>query len=118
MIVVDASAFVEVLLVRPLSGRVSERIFRSGEELHAPELIDAEVIHTLRRYWLAGTLSDERGSHAVAILRDVPMQRYSHEGLLERVWALRANVTAYDACYIALAEYLEAHIITLEARLA
>jgi predicted nucleic acid-binding protein len=118
MIVVDASALVELLLMRQFAAHISARLFRSDQSLHAPELIDAEVAHTLRRYWLAGTLSAERGSYALAMLRDMPILRYSHEGLLDRVWTLRENVTAYDACYIALAEYLNAPLITRDARLA
>src|SRR5258708_3214044 len=116
MIVVDASALVELLLVRRYAASVSERLFRPNEELHAPELIDAEVAPPLRRYWLAGTLSWERGAYALATLRDMPILRYSHEGLIDRVWSLRENVTAYDGCYVALAEYLDAPLVTRDAR--
>lgn len=94
------------------------RIARGRHSLHAPHLADAEVLHVLRRYVGRGVLSAAAGARAVRALAIVPLRRYSHEPLLERAWALRDNVTAYDALYVALAERLGATLLTRDARLA
>ncbi|MCX7891599.1 MAG: type II toxin-antitoxin system VapC family toxin [Burkholderiales bacterium] len=118
MIVVDASALLEVLLNTPSAAAVGERLFRPRESLHAPHLIDLEIVQVLRRYALAGSLGAARGAQALADLADLPLRRYPHDILLARVWALRRNATACDAAYLALAEALGAPLVTRDAALA
>jgi predicted nucleic acid-binding protein len=118
LIVVDASAVIEVLLGTSVAGRLAERLFAEGETLHAPHLLDVEVTQVLRRYALAGTFGAERGEEALADLADFPIARYAHQPLLFRIWDLRHNVTAYDAAYVALAEALAAPLVTRDAKLA
>jgi len=118
VIVVDASAILEVLLNTPAGARVAERLFRGGETLHAPHLLDLEVAQVLRRYALAGELGSGRGREALEDLADLPVARYPHDLLLPRIWELRRNLTAYDAAYVALAEALAAPLVTRDAALA
>lgn len=118
MIVVDASAALEVLLQLDSADALMERLFAAGETLHAPELIDIEVAHVLRRYWRAGDITAARGSEAVRDLADLPIVRYPHTPLIERTWQLRQNLTAYDAAYVALAEALDAVLVTRDRALA
>ena len=86
--------------------------------MHAPHLMDVEVAHGIRRYVLRGTVTPERGSQAVTDLGNLAVTRYPHDVLLGRIWGLRANLTAYDAAYIALAEALGAPLVTRDRRLA
>ena len=118
MIVVDASAVLELLLRTDKVPRLEERLLARGESLHAPHLLDLEVAQVLRRHAAAGDLSPERGREALADLVDLPVHRYPHDVLLPRIWELRKNVTAYDAAYLALAEVLIAPLVTCDARLA
>ncbi len=118
MIVVDASAVLEVLLQTPAAARVSRRIFGPGETLHAPHLLDVEVAQALRRYARSGVISSDRGAQALEYLADFPLNRYPHFVLLLRIWQLRHNVTAYDAAYLALAEALDAPLLTRDRALA
>lgn len=118
MIIVDASAALEVLLRTPAAAVIEERLFADPESLHAPHLIDLEVAQVLRRYEAAGQIASERGQAALADLADFPIRRYPHGFLLPRIWELRGNLTAYDAAYVALAEALDARLLTRDARLA
>ena len=118
MIVIDASALLEVLLNTLASGRVTERLFSQNETLHAPHLLDLEVAQVLRRYTLSGEMDAERSEQVLDDLADLPLNRYPHDVFLRRIWALRRNLTAYDAAYVALAEALEAPLITRDAALA
>jgi predicted nucleic acid-binding protein len=118
LIVVDASALIEILLDTSAASRLAERFFADGETLHAPYLLDVEVAQVLRRYALAGTLGAERGAEALEDLTDFPIARYPHRPFLSRIWELRHNVTAYDAAYVALAEALAAPLVTRDAKLA
>ena len=118
MIVVDASAILELLLRTPAAAAVERRLFGGRETLHAPHLLDVEVAHVLRRYALAGDVSAKQGSEALEDLEDLSLRRYPHDVLLPRVWELRANLTAYDAVYVALAEALDAPLLTRDRRLA
>jgi predicted nucleic acid-binding protein len=118
VLVVDASVVVELLLNRTAAARIRDRIFCEGEVLHAPHLIDLEVLNVLRRYVLLGEMSDDRALTAIAAYRDLPIERHSHEIVLPRVWALRSNFTAYDAAYVALAELLGTPLVTTDKRLA
>ncbi|HEY2750727.1 type II toxin-antitoxin system VapC family toxin [Phenylobacterium sp.] len=118
MIVVDASALLEALLRTQAAKAVEERLFYDRRTLHAPYLIDVEVAQVIRRYAANGEIDDERGRMALTDLADFPLRRYSHEFLLPRVWDLRNNLTAYDAVYVALAEALDAPLLTRDKRLA
>lgn len=118
MIVVDASAVIEVLLNTPAGVRVANRLFADGETLHAPHLLDLEVAQVLRRYALSAELDAARSAQALEDLAALPLSRYPHDVLLPRIWELRHNVTAYDAAYVALAEALAAPLVTRDAALA
>jgi predicted nucleic acid-binding protein len=118
VIVVDASALLEVLLCTPAAKVLEERLFASGQTLHAPHLLDVEVAQVIRRCAANGEIDAERGRMALADLADFPVRRYPHDFLLPRVWDLRNNLTAYEAVYVALAEALDASLLTRDRRLA
>ena len=118
MIVVDASAIVDVLLRTSDVYALEERLFDHRETLHAPHLLDVEVAQAIRRYAAIGEIDGRRGSAALDDLADFPLYRYPHDFLLSRVWELRHNITAYDAVYVALAEALEAPLLTRDRHLA
>jgi predicted nucleic acid-binding protein len=115
MIVVDASAVLEALLRTPAARAVERRLFEPSQTLHAPHLLDVEVAQVVRRYAASSEIDVERGRMALA---DLPLHRYPHDFLLPRVWNLRDNLTAYDAMYVALAEALDAPLLTRDKRLA
>lgn len=116
MIVVDAGVVVTALGDDGLDGhRTRERV--AGERLAAPELLDLEVVSAFRRLCAAGTLTVERAEAAVSDLHDLRIERVPHRGLVARCWELRQNVTVYEAAYIALAETLDAPLLTADRRL-
>lgn len=117
MIVVDASVLAPALADDGADGDQARASLR-GQALAAPELIDVEVPSVLRRLLLAGQLPARRADLAVSDLLALPLQRVSHRTLLRRCWALRENLTTYDAAYIALAEMLDVVLVTSDARLA
>ncbi|MGH6992737.1 MAG: type II toxin-antitoxin system VapC family toxin [Caulobacteraceae bacterium] len=118
MIVVDASALIEALLRTPAASAVEERLFAPGQTLHAPHLLDLEAAQVIRRYAARGEIDGERGRLALADLADFPLRRYPHDFLLPRIWQLRGALTAYDAAYVALAEALDAPLVTRDKALA
>jgi predicted nucleic acid-binding protein len=118
VIVVDASALLEALLRTPAAAAVEEPLFDVRHSLHAPHLIDIEVAQVLRRYAASGQIEPGRCQDALDDLSDFPLHRYPHDVLLPRVWELRHNLTAYDAVYVALAEALDARLVTRDRRLA
>jgi predicted nucleic acid-binding protein len=118
VIVLDASALLEFLLQTPLGIRVEARLFRDEDELHSPHLVDVEVTQGLHRLVRAGEVSPNRAADAMADLADLDLHRHPHLDLLTRAWKLRENVTAYDAMYVALAEALDAPIVTCDMPLA
>ncbi len=118
MIVVDASAVIELLLRTPAAKSVETHLFASGRTLHAPYLLDIEVAQVIRKYAAKGEIGDERARAALDDLSNLRMQRYPQDFLLPRVWELRNNMTAYDAVYVALAEVLSAALLTRDKRLA
>lgn len=117
MIVLDASALIELLLLTPPGLKVAERVFGPGTHLHAPELIDLEVTQAVRRYLRAGELETKRGAEVLHDLASIRMRRHRHRPLMTRVWELRENLTAYDAAYVALAEALQATLVTRDQAL-
>lgn len=118
MIVLDASALLELLLNDRLAARVADRVFDPAESLHAPHLIDVEVAQVLRRLVRRNETTPERCGQALDDLLQFPMSRYPHSLLLPRVWSLCDNATAHDATYLALAEALDATLLTCDAALA
>jgi predicted nucleic acid-binding protein len=118
VIVLDASAAVELLLLTAGATAVRERISRVDETLHVPHLFDVEVVSALRRYRMTGALSRERAQEVLDDLLQLRVVRYSHHVLLPRVWDLTRTLGAYDAVYIALAEALRAPLVTFDGRLA
>ena len=116
MIVVDTSAALDALVGRPSDERLVARL--GEDELHAPHLIDVELLHALRRLVAAGDLSDDAAADARSDFADLVIIRYPHQPLSDRMWELRHNLTAYDAAFIALSEALAAPLITCDGRLA
>jgi predicted nucleic acid-binding protein len=118
MIVVDASALLEFLLQTSLGARIEVRLFAGKDELHAPHLLDVEIAQGLRRLVRTGEVSSGRAEEAIADLTDLDLHRHAHLDLLDRAWKLRDNISAYDAMYVALAEAIEAPIVTCDSPLA
>jgi predicted nucleic acid-binding protein len=116
VLVVDTSAVLEALASRTPAPGLVERLAHDSD-LHAPHLIDTEILHALRRMTIAKTISDERAADARSDFAELTLSRYSHQPFGDRVWELRHNLTAYDATFIALAEALDAPLITCDARL-
>ena len=118
MIVLDASAAVDWLLQTPAGQRIENRIYSRNETLHAPHLLDLDVIQVLRRLARQGVVPVRRADEAVRDLLDLRVTRYPPLVLLPRIWQLRHNCSAYDAAYIVLAESLGAALVTGDGRLA
>ena len=116
--VVDASVLVELLTLSPLGQRALPVVQASAGDLHVPHLADVEVMSVLRGLVAGDLLPAARAQQALVDLRDFPARRWPAHMLFERVWELRANVTAYDAVYVALAEALGATLITADRKLA
>jgi predicted nucleic acid-binding protein len=109
---------VEILLGGSRAAAFHTRLARRGETWHAPSLVEVEVSHVLRRLNLLRQLGDLRGRQALRDLASLGLHLHEHAPLLPRAWALRANLSAYDAMYVALAEGLRAPLLTLDAKLA
>lgn len=117
MLVVDASCLYEVVADTARAHVVRARL--ASDAVHAaPSVVDVEVVGVIRRDHLLGRLDATSAAQAVADLRDWPGERYSHQPLLDRVWELRATIRAWDGFYVALAEVLQATLVTSDARLA
>lgn len=117
MIVVDTSALLDAVLARPAKPALLARL-SDEHDLHAPHLIDAEVLHALRRLALTGAVPEQRLAEARTDIGDIAVTRYPLGSLADRVWQLRHHLTAYDATFIALAETLDAPLVTCDRRLA
>jgi predicted nucleic acid-binding protein len=117
MLVVDASCLYEVVADGMFAERVRVRLAADPDHA-APHIVDIEVVSVIRRDHHLGRLDDTAAAQAVEDLRDWPGERFGHQPLLDRVWALRATVRGWDAAYVALAEALGATLLTLDARLA
>jgi predicted nucleic acid-binding protein len=117
VIVLDASVVVEVLLGTPAVGSIAAYLLRDTP-WHAPAVVDLEVANAVRRLCAIRQTTDARGESAIEDLGDLPVRRYPHALLVARIWQLRANLTAYDAAYVALAETLRVPLVTRDRRLA
>lgn len=112
-VVVDASILVDAVL------ELQRFIARLAYvRLHAPVTVDAEVVQALRRRWMLKQLDDEQAEAALALFHRYVIVRHPVQPLVDRMWALRRNITAYDAGYVALAESLNLPLITRDRRLA
>lgn len=114
---IDASAALEVLLKSPAGERLLDRL-EDGAAAHAPHLIDVEIAHVLRRHVLHDIVGAGRAEACLTLWRQLDIERHPHEHLLERIWCWRANLTAYDATYVALAEVLGQPLVTADRRLS
>ena len=117
MLVVDASVLVHALADEGARG-AQARARLAGQQLAAPELVDLEVLAVLRRHVRSGLVAPRHAGLARMELRELPLRRAAHLPLLSRCWELKDNVSAYDAAYVALAEALDAELLTADARLA
>ena len=117
MLVIDTSAVAAALVGRPTDSRLVDRLGNDGD-LHAPHLLDVELLHALRRLVRTGQLTQERAADARADFAELTVVRYGHQPLADRAWDLRDSLTAYDATFVALAEALEVPLVTCDARLA
>jgi predicted nucleic acid-binding protein len=119
LLVLDASAALAAFLGTGVnSASIRVRIEAPGESLHAPHLLDVEMLHALRGLVLRGDVSRARSEEVREDFASLRWSRYSHVAFLDRIWKLKDNLTAYDAAYVALAETLSAPLITTDARLA
>jgi len=118
MIVLDASAAVDWLLQTAAGRRIEQRIYAHRETLHTVHLLDVEFAQVLRRLVRGGSLTPKRAEEAIEDLAALRIARYAPALLLQRIWRLRQNLSAYDAAYVALAEQLQAPLITRDQRIA
>lgn len=118
MIVVDASVLANVVGDDSHIGNAARARLALAAHAAAPDLVDVETVAVLRKRWIAKDLSDRRFKAAIDDLRALPIVRYPTGPLMVRAYQLRANVTAYDATYVALAEGLACTLVTADARLA
>jgi predicted nucleic acid-binding protein len=118
LIVVDASVLANALADDSVDGDRARGRLADDASLHAPHLIDLEVLSVLRRWAATGHLGARRVDLALSDLADLPITRYPHLPFLPRVWELRDNVSPYDASYVALAETLGCPLVTADRRLS
>jgi predicted nucleic acid-binding protein len=116
VIVVDASVAIEISLATGEGRKIQKQLRASNDVLGAPELIDLEVLQVLRRQARRNEIDAEQADGAVGIFDGLPIERFSHSPLRARIWALRENLTAYDAAYFALAELLDAPLWTRDEK--
>jgi predicted nucleic acid-binding protein len=117
VLVVDTSAVLAALAERTPDPELVRRLAEDGD-LHAPHLIDLEILHALRGLVRGGKLGADRAEDVRTDFAALAITRYSHEPLADQIWALRENLTAYDAAFVALAKALDVPIITCDTRLA
>lgn len=117
MLVVDTSAILAALAAPDADPQLVARLADDGD-LHGPHLIDTEMLHALRRMTMTAEIGDDRAADVRTDFAELTIVRYPHEPLNNRVWALRDNMTTYDATFVALAELLGVPLVTCDARLA
>jgi predicted nucleic acid-binding protein len=118
LIVIDASAAIELILRTELGERVEIRALDPDERLYAPHLLDLEVVQVLRRLTHLKEITAARAHEALEDYCGLLVERSTHRELLRRVWELRDSMTAYDGAYVVLAEALDAPLLTCDGRLA
>ncbi len=118
MIVIDASAALELILRTASGERVEVRALDPNERLYAPYLLDLEVAQVLRRLVQLREITAARAQQALEDFSALVVERSAHRELLPRIWELRDSMTAYDGAYVALAEALDAPLLTCDGRLA
>jgi predicted nucleic acid-binding protein len=117
MIVLDASVVVELLTNGPLADSIRDELGRSDQSFIVPDLIDVEVVSAIRRLTAGQRVDLHRCEQLLAALEALPAERYSHLPLINRMWELRHNFTAYDGAYIALAEATNSVLYTCDQNL-
>jgi len=117
VLVTDACVVVD-LLGRFAAEPIEAALFEGGGQLVAPELLDIEVLHTLRKLEATKAIPASRRARVLDDFRALPIRRFRHAALWQDIWQLRKNLTAYDACYVALARQLEATLVTRDERIA
>lgn len=117
MLVVDASCLFEVVADTARASAIGARL-TADQDQAAPHLVDVEVLGVIRHHFLGGRLDRTAARQAVADLRDWPGERVGHRLFVDRVWELRDTVRGWDAFYVALAEALDATLLTMDGRLA
>jgi predicted nucleic acid-binding protein len=118
LIVVDASVLANALADDGQDGDLARQELRAAADVAAPDLIDVETTAVLRKRWVAHTLSAQRFAAAIDDLEQLELERVPTLRLMRRALELRANITAYDAAYVALAEGLACELLTSDERLA
>jgi predicted nucleic acid-binding protein len=118
LIVIDASALLEILLRTDRADRLMERAFAGSEQMHAPQLLDIEITQVLRRLVRQKEITAARAEQALQDLADLLIERHDHQPLVQRIWQLRDAVSAYDGAYVSLAEALAAPLLTCDGKLA
>jgi Predicted nucleic acid-binding protein, contains PIN domain len=119
VIVIDASVVANLVGDDGVAGNHAREMVRSsGDAVAVPDLVDVESVAVFRRRWLNRDMTEQRFRDAVDDLIALPFRRFPVAPLMVRAFELRDNVTAYDACYVALAEALDATLVTADARLA
>jgi predicted nucleic acid-binding protein len=117
MLVVDASCLCEVLIGAPGAEAIRERLAADDDQA-APHIVDVEVLGVIRREHLRGNLDRTAATQAIEDLEAWPGERFGHRLLLSRAWELRETIRGWDAMYVALAEALDAVLVTTDRRLA
>lgn len=118
MKVLDASALLELIVGTSAGLAVADELEDPDDSVYVPHLADVEVLHALRRLVADGVISEEHAREALDDLQSLDLFRHAHEPLLERMWALRKNLSAYDAAYVSLTEVLDGTLLTCDKRLA
>jgi predicted nucleic acid-binding protein len=118
LIVIDASALLEMLLRTDRADRLIERAFEESEQMHAPQLLDIEITQVLRRLVRQKEITGARAQQALDDLANLLIERHEHQALVPRIWQLRDSLSAYDGAYVALAEALAAPLLTCDAKLS
>jgi predicted nucleic acid-binding protein len=98
--------------------KIDARLFSPGVTIHGPHLLDVEILQVLRRYVREKVVDVRRAEDALQDFADLPLHRYPHDFMATRIWELRATLTAYDAVYVALAEVLDAPLLSCDRKIA